>query len=487
MSGHLPKPWVVVPIGDVANLTKGKKPAAIGPFDDSMTIPYVTIKVFETGIASDYCDPTGLPLCTENDTLIVWDGARCGLVGKGVSGAIGSTLAKIEIPEISRPYLNYFMRSQFHRLNSNPRGVGIPHVDPNIFSSILLPLAPLAEQQRIVEEIEKQFTRLDAAVEALRAAQAKLKRYRASVLNAAVTGRLVPTEAVVARTEGRDYEPAGQLLQRILAERRVRLESQKHRREYQEPTAHRTSELPELPDGWISTTVEQVSFLVQYGTSAKASSDATGVPVLRMGNIREGSLDTTDLKYLPTGNPEVKKTLLDHGDLLFNRTNSAELVGKSAVFKGESSPASFASYLIRVSFGDGFSSEFGCLYINSHLGRNYIARVRNQQVGQANVNGTKLAAMPIPLPPIAEQHRIVMEVERLLSVAQQAEAAVEANLKRAERLRQAILKRAFGGRLVPQDPVDEPAAILLERIKTEKAAAAQAPRRGRRAAKGRHP
>ena len=340
----------------------------------------------------------------------------------------------------------------------------------------------MAEQRRIVAEIEKQFTRLDAAVEALRTAQAKLKRYRASILNAAVTGRLVPTEAALARTEGRDYEPSDQLLQRILAERRVRSGPQTRRRKYQEPTAYRISELLELPDGWISTTVEQVSSLVQYGTSAKASSDATGVPVLRMGNIREGNLDTTDLKYLPAGDPEVKKTLLDHGDLLFNRTNSAELVGKSAVFKGELSPASFASYLIRVSFGGGFSSEFGCLYINSHLGRNYIARVRNQQVGQANVNGTKLAAMPIPLPPIAEQHRIVTEVERLLSVAQQAEAAVETNLKRAERLRQAILKRAFEGRLVPQDPDDEPAAVLLERIKTEKAATARAPRRGRRAA-----
>ena len=94
-------------------------------------------------------------------------------------------------------------------------------------------------------------------------------------------------------------------------------------------------------------------------------------------------------------------------------------------------------------------------------------RLGIQQVGQANVNGTKLAAMPIPLPPLAEQRRIMGEVERRLSVVQQAEGAVEASLKRAERLRQSILKQAFSGKLVPQDPNDEPASALLERIRVE--------------------
>ena len=145
--------------------------------------------------------------------------------------------------------------------------------------------------------------------------------------------------------------------------------------------------------------------------------------------------------------------------------------------------ACFASYLIKVSFVEGFSSEFGCFYINSQQGRRYIVQVRSQQVGQANVNGTKLGAMPIPLPPLAEQHRIVAEVERRLSVVQQAETVVGASLKRAGRLRQSILKQAFSGKLVPQDPNDEPASALLERIRAERAAAetaAKAQRKPRR-------
>ena len=115
-----------------------------------------------------------------------------------------------------------------------------------------LPLPPLPEQRRIVAEIEKQFTRLDASVAALKRTQANLKRYRASVLKAACEGTLVPTEAELARAEGRDYEPADRLLDRILAERRARWESQDKRRgQYKEPAAPDTSDLPELPEGWV--------------------------------------------------------------------------------------------------------------------------------------------------------------------------------------------------------------------------------------------
>ena len=330
-------------------------------------------------------------------------------------------------------------------------------------------LPPLAEQRRIVAEIEKQFTRLDASVTALKRVQANLKRYRASVLKSACEGRLVPIEAELARAEGRDHESADRLLERTLAERRARWETQENRRgKYKEPVAPDTSNLPEVPEGWVWATVGQLSSRIEYGTSTKASSVQPGIPVLRMGNIQDGELNFSDLKYLEGDHPETQKTMLGHGDLLFNRTNSAELVGKSAVYKDWHPKACFASYLIRVSFLSDTSSDYVCTFINSQHGRAYIAQVRNQQVGQANVNGTKLAAMAIPLPPLAEQQHIVAEVERRLSVIQQAEASVEANLTRASRLRQSILKQAFSGKLVPQDPNDEPASELLERIREER-------------------
>ena len=378
--------------------------------------------------------------------------------------------------EINPRFIFYFVLNDefISQLNPLQRGTSYPAVrDADVLTQVVH-LPPSPEQRRIVAEIEKQFTRLDASVAALKRVQANLKRYRASVLKAACEGKLVPTEAELARSEGRDYEPADRLLEHILSERRARWESQEKRRgKYKEPAAPDTSDLPELPEGWVWATVDQVSHRIQYGTSSKAGSDATGIPVLRMGNIRDGNLDLNDLKYLSVQDVDVPKTLLEHGDLLFNRTNSAELVGKSAVFKGTPSPSCFASYLIRVAFND-LRPEFACAYMNSEHGRRYISQVRSQQVGQANVNGTKLAAMPIPLPPLPEQHRIVAEVERRLSVIQQTEATVDANLARAERLRQSILKQAFSGRLVPQDPNDEPASVLLERIRAEREAAESA-------------
>ena len=367
-------------------------------------------------------------------------------------------------------YALYALRASEEELRSRSTGTTFEAIRGNDLRSHPLPLPPLPEQHRIVAEIEKQFTRLDASVAALKRVQANLKRYRASVLKAACEGKLVPTEAELARLEGRDYEPANRLLERILAERRARWESQvKRGRKYEEPVASDTSALSELPEGWVWATLDQVSYRIQYGTSSKAGSDATGIPVLRMGNIQDGDLDLSNLKYLSAQDVDAQKTLLEHGDLLFNRTNSAELVGKCAVFKGAPSRACFASYLIRVSF-EGFLPEFACAYINSEHGRRYISQVRNQQVGQANVNGTKLAAMPIPVPPFGEQRRIVAEVERRLSVVQKAEVSIEANLRRVERLRQSILKQAFSGKLVPQDPGDEPASALLERIRVEREA-----------------
>ena len=132
----------------------------------------------------------------------------------------------------------------------------------NTFLNYPFLLPPLPEQHRIVAEIETQFTRLDVSVAALRRARANLKRYRASVLKAACEGRLVPTEAELARSEGRDYEPAGVLLERILAERRARWESQEKRRgKYNEPSAPDASALPELPEAWAWATVEELGNL----------------------------------------------------------------------------------------------------------------------------------------------------------------------------------------------------------------------------------
>jgi type I restriction enzyme S subunit len=187
------------------------------------------------------------------------------------------------------------------------------------------------------------------------------------------------------------------------------------------------------------------------------------------------------LKYLPAGQAEFPNLLLRAGDVLFNRTNSAELVGKSAVYNGHPSPCSFASYLIRVRLRPDCLPEFLAAVLNSGYGRRWISAVVSQQVGQANVSGGKLKTFRIPLPPQSVQGRIVAEMERCMSLANAVERQVSGVLARAERLRHSVLRRAFSGRLVPQDPNDEPASVLLERIRTARAATPTKPPRPRRA------
>lgn len=310
--------------------------------------------------------------------------------------------------------------------------------------SLRIPLTSINEQKSIVAEIEKQFSRLDGAISNLKRVKANLKRYKTAVLKAAVEGKL--TEEW--RKANPDVEPASELLKRILAERKKKWEVEHPGKKYKEPTPPDTSNLPELLKGWVWATIEQLATKVQYGSSAKTNEHSSGVPVLRMGNIFEGQLKLDDLKYLPKNHPEFPDLLLEKGDLLFNRTNSPELVGKTTVYMGKPKPCSFASYLIRVKMADGIRSNFVSFYINSVYGRKWIKTVVSQQVGQANVNGTKLQALLIPLPPDTEQQKIIEEVESRFSVTEEIEAAIETNLKRADRLCHSILKKAFSGKLI---------------------------------------
>ncbi len=401
------------------------------------------------------------------------------------TACIGRGLAAIRpLGDIPPKYVLYALRHTEGNLAEKGTGSTFTAISGTDLRAHRVPLAPLREQHRVVAEIEKQFTRLDAGVSALKRVRANLKRYRAAVLKAACDGRLVPTEAELARAEDRDYEPADRLLARILRQRRAKWETEqiaklqaegkvpkddKCNAKCEEPPCSSTGDSQGLPEGWVWATVAQLSTVVQYGTSSKANEGPPGVPVLRMGNIVDGRLFLDRLKFLPSGHPEFPELLLVPEDVLFNRTNSAELVGKTAVYRGAPNPCSFASYLIRVRVAQGYTPELLSYYLNSVHGRTWVASVVSQQVGQANVNGSKLQSLVVPLPPLADQTRIVAEVERRLSEIEELETIVASNLKRAARLRQALLAPAFSGRLVPQALIDEPASVLVDRIRAERA------------------
>lgn len=381
--------------------------------------------------------------------------------------------------QIDTRFVFYYVQNDdfVSRLNPIQRGTSYPAVRDSDVLAQELPLPPFPEQHRIVAEIEKQFTRLDASVESLTRAQANLKRYRASVLKSACEGTLVPPEAELARAEGRDYEPADVLLERTLAERRAQWEAQEKKRgKYKEPVAPDASELPELPEGWVWACFDQIAVSLEGGTAVRATDTVSNRLVLRSSAVRQGSIDLEDYRYLAPNAAIASDPLIATGDLLFTRlSGTLDYVGNCAVvgeLKGKL--LEFPDRIFRGRCISGASPHFVQFCFGEKKLRQSLESKAKSTAGHQRISLSDLREFRFPLPPLAEQHRIVAEVERRLSVIQQSEAAVEASLARAERLRQSILKQAFSGQLVPQDPNDEPASALLERIKAEREAAKEA-------------
>ena len=272
---------------------------------------------------------------------------------------------------------------------------------------MILPLPPLAEQKRIVAKIEELLPHIEQygkAHDELTALNTKFpEAMKKSVLQYAMEGKLVEQRA----EEG----TAKELLKEIKAEKARLVKEGKLKKE--KPLRSITAEeIPfEIPESWEWVRLGEICFPFRYGTSEKSSKTGR-VPVLRMGNIQHGSIDYSDLVY--TNNEEdIEKYQLNCNDLLFNRTNSREWVGKTALYRGER-PAIFAGYLIQVTpfFVD---SEYLNYVMNSEHERNYCKRVKSDGINQSNVNAQKLSKFPVPLPPLAEQKRIVAKIEELLS------------------------------------------------------------------------
>ena len=402
-------------------------------------------------------------------------------VAKGLTNncGCGSTEFHVLRPhkDVSGDFLLFFLLQDAFRGEAQGHMAGTAgqlRVPAGFLEEAALVLPPFAEQHRIVTEIEKQFTRLDASVAALKRVQANLKRYRASVLKAACEGSLVPTEAELARAQGRAYEPAAQLLDRILAERRARWEAQENRRgKYKEPVAPDTSDLPELPEGWVWSRFDQVVSTLEGGTAVSATNTRSDRPVLRSSAVRQGLVDYEDFRYLPDGANQGPDPYLATGDLLFTRlSGTLEYVGNCAVvgdLRGRK--IEFPDRIFRGRCVSGISPNFVQLTFAEKTLRGSLEARAKSSAGHQRISLSDLREYYVPLPPLAEQCRIVAEVERRLSVIQQADTTVKTSLTRAERMRQSILKEAFSGKLVPQDPNDEPASVLLERIRTEREAA----------------
>jgi type I restriction enzyme S subunit len=321
-------------------------------------------------------------------------------------------------------YLDWFDFSDYVRGSTRDK------LTQAALKSIPVVLPPVNEQRRIVCSIDKVEILRTSAGRHCVAAHRLAGRLEQAVLASACSGRLTHDW----RVAHADAETVGPAIDRRRANAR---------RSKEDPV---DLELPELPSNYVVATVGDAAELIDYGTSEPADATSEGVPVLRMGNIQNGQLNLQELKYRPL-DAELERLILRDGDLLFNRTNSPELVGKSAVFH-DAKPMSFASYLIRLRFwNDVAEPDFVNYWINSAWGRKWARQAKTDGVSQSNINGSKLAVMPIPLPPIQEQRLIVRRVSDLLATIARLSAHIAEAQSRTDLSRLGILQRAFRGEL----------------------------------------
>lgn len=324
-----------------------------------------------------------------------------------------------------------------------------------------IPLPPLNEQNRIVEKIEELFSKLDKAKEELQKVREQLKIYRQSVLKAAFEGKLTEEWR---KNHNNDFHELKDLFSKIAKEvfaNNGKKSNMRKNNNFGEDTKY----FSPIPKKWTWVKIRNISYDIQYGYTKSASKNPTGCKFLRITDIQNNEVAWEEVPYCNINHKDKKKYLLEEGDILFARTGAT--VGKSYLIKRGSPESIFASYLIRLKLSLFVNKLYVYYFFKSPL---YWKQIKAGQVGtgQPNFNGTKLGNLLIPVCIIKEQEQIVQKIESRLSVCDKIEESVESGLIKIEHLRQSILKKAFEGKLVPQDPDDLPAEELLKQIKIEK-------------------
>jgi len=424
----------------------------------------------------------------DGDLLFSWSATLDAFLWHGEDAWLNQHIFKVE-PDarlVKQRFLYYLLRHAVREIiqSEHIHGSTMQHINRGPFLSHRVALAPRKEQTRITEALDELLSDLDAGVAALERVREKLKLYRASVLKAAVEGALTAEW----RTQHPHTEPASELLQRILAERRLQWEKEQLRKfkekgqepptnwkaKYKQPVASDTTNLPPLPAGWCWATVEQVGEVRLGRQRAPQHHQGDHMrPYLRVANVYEDRLDLTDVKQMNFTPHEFTTYALRYGDILLNEGQSPELVGRPALYRDEIVGCCYQKTLLRFRAYEGLIPPFALSVFRAYLHRGRFRKSANITTSIAHLAAERFLPIEFPLPPVAEQESIVETVEDQLSVIDHLEGDLDTKRKSAQALRQAILRHAFTGQLVQQDPNDEPAAKLLERIAAEREARAR--------------
>ncbi|WP_339812893.1 restriction endonuclease subunit S [uncultured Imperialibacter sp.] len=486
----LPTGWVWSLLGDIVLSKKGKKPRVLDATPAKDKVPYLDIKALEINEINKFADKTSSIEIDEASIALVWDGSRSGLFFKGKKGALGSTLMKITPFVVSRDFLYYFLISQIDYVRSNTKGTGIPHVDPSMFWNIPIGLPPLSEQSRIVGKLDELFSELESTVNQLKQSHNQLKAYRQALLNAAFEGKLTvqwrafsyikPSQDAL-EVIAKDYKIWREEQEKDWARQIVEWgENGKKGKKPLKPRIKAESRnlsimdfenLPELPEEWCWVTLE--SFTTITGGVAKGkkyhNAQTSKVPYLRVANVQDGYLDLREVKNIQVSSNELKKYKLINGDILYTEGGDKDKLGRGSIWRNEIENCIHQNHVFRARvISKEVNSLFCALYSGSKTAKDYFYRNAKQTTNLASINLSVLSALPFPLPSKAEQEIIVEIIESRFSLIENLEKTIQFALIQSEALKKSILKTAFKGNLVAQNPKEEHASELIKQILAEK-------------------
>ena len=460
--------WVWTTLGETAEVVLGQSPPSSTYNQDGIGLPFYQGK-------AEFGDtyPAPRKWCTspkkiaEREDVLISVRAPVGPTNIcPEESCIGRGLAAIRgLGGIAPLFILYLLRSLENVIAGQGTGTTFNAIRGKQLRGLVIPLAPLPEQHRIASKIEQLFTQLDAGMASLEKARAQLQRYRQAVLKAAMEGEL--TKEWRAAHKG-ELEPGSVLLERISRERE---QAKGKSRQHFEPD---WSELPALPDGWAHLFLEDLSARDSnairrgpFGSAVrKAYFVAAGYKVYEQKNVIANDF-TLGSYYIDQDKfGELKRFELRGGDVVVSCSGT---IGKIAIAPLTIQPGIINQALLKITLDDSIVLPPYFVYLFKSKVHDIIRHSTRGSAMKNIASVRELKRIPFPVAPLPEQHRLVEEMEYRLSIADEMERALNETLVRGERLRQSILKMAFEGKLVPHDPTDEPASVLLERIKAEKA------------------
>jgi type I restriction enzyme S subunit len=385
---------------------------------------------------------------------------------------------------ILNKYFAYFFESPFGKnlIAEIVTGTAQQKFNKTSFRKLKIPLTTLINQNAIIAKIEELFSHIDAGVEGLKQAKAKLQQYRQSVLIGAVTGKLTEQWR---EQNAEKLEPANELLERILDGHRVNWEAEqlkiyeekgkipkddKWKDKYKVPLTPETEDVPEIPSEWGYLRLEAVT-AIQGGITVDAKrkpDDTTLLPYLRVANVQRGYLDLSKMKDIRVPNDKIDNLLLQDGDILFNEGGDRDKLGRGWVWRNEIDKCIYQNHVFRARlYSNELVPELVSIFGNT-IGKEYFIKQGKQTTNLASINKTKLSAFPIPVCSFDEMKKIIEIVTDKVGKTDRTIIEVDKKILHASQLKSSILAKAFSGELVENIETDESAEQLLEKIQAEK-------------------